>query len=563
MKNLLQLFRFTFEDSSNGLTTSSPFFVLLLACISGFFCAVCGIALMSAAAYIIASAALHPPLYTLALAITLVRACGIGRAVFRYLDRCLSHDATFRLLTKLRTYAYSRVEQLLPLKGPGDSQGELLRHLTADIDYLKDFYLKIFAPTFIAFLLTVGTIFFLLPLSTFAAAAMLAAYMICFLLPYLFDTGSDTHKDLPQAISFYQSECIDTMRGFADIKAANCEAAVQCRLRTSAKKIEQAQQRHSQRIRLADTCIDFLLSLTLLFIFACLIPAVSKGYITGIDLAIYLLAVQTVLQELRPLPDAYRCYHKAKSCARHFFSLTPQALKAEMFSAQAPYIPSSPLQEFILTAHNVTFSYDNCPPVLQDISFQIKTGEKIAIIGESGCGKSTLFHLLLRLWNPDNGCFILNKKPYTSYKPNEIRAFFSTASQDCYIFNDTIEGNFRRLYPAITHKEITAALTSAKLDSFISGLPQGLQTSLGENACRLSGGQRQRLILAYAFASTAPILLLDEPTAGLDTKTACEVFQTILKNLSGRTLILITHDLPLLKSMNRVFILKSRKLYER
>jgi len=229
---------------------------------------------------------------------------------------------------------------------------------------------------------------------------------------------------------------------------------------------------------------------------------------------------------------------------------------------KVPYSPSLSQKKCILAAHNVTFAYDNCPPVLEDIFFQIEAGEKVAIIGESGCGKSTLFHLLLRLWNPDNGCFILNKKPYTAYAPNEIRAFFATASQDCYIFNDTIEGNFRRLYPSITHKEITAALTSAKLDSFISGLPQGLQTSLGENACRLSGGQRQRLILAYAFASTAPILLLDEPTAGLDTKTACEVFQTILKNLTGRTLILITHDLPLLKAMNRVLILKNGKLYE-
>lgn len=560
MKNLLQLFRFTYEDSFNNPKASSPLFVLLLACISGLFCAVCGIALMSAAAYIIASAALHPPLYTLALAITLVRACGIGRAVFRYLDRCLSHDATFRLLTQLRTYAYSTVEQLLPLKGPGDSQGELLHHLTADIDYLKDFYLKVFAPPVIAFLLTLGTIFFLLPLSTFATSAMLTAYLICFLLPYIFDNSSDVQQDLPQAISIYQSECIDTMRGFADIKAANCEAAVQDRLHVYAKNFEKVQQLQSQRIRFADTCIDFLLSITLLFIFACLIPAASEGHITGIDLAIYLLAVQTVLQELRPLPDACRCYRKAKSCAEHFFSLTPQP--SDTLSVKVPYSPSLSQKKCILAAHNVTFAYDNCPPVLEDIFFQIEAGEKVAIIGESGCGKSTLFHLLLRLWNPDNGCFILNKKPYTAYAPNEIRAFFATASQDCYIFNDTIEGNFRRLYPSITHKEITAALTSAKLDSFISGLPQGLQTSLGENACRLSGGQRQRLILAYAFASTAPILLLDEPTAGLDTKTACEVFQTILKNLTGRTLILITHDLPLLKAMNRVLILKNGKLYE-
>ena len=206
----------------------------------------------------------------------------------------------------------------------------------------------------------------------------------------------------------------------------------------------------------------------------------------------------------------------------------------------------------------LSFSYEGQLPILQKLNFSLQNGEKLAILGESGSGKTTLFHLLLRLWEPDQGRLSLNSRSYTEYSAAEIRSYFAAAAQSCYIFNETIRECFQRLYPGIADETIWQALEIAQLAAVLREHPDGLERKTGPDGALLSGGQRQRLLLALAFASPAPILLLDEPTAGLDAANSAALTSSFLRHFAQRTLLVITHDQQLADKMDRCLYLSPR-----
>ena len=513
--------------------------------------------LMAAAAYIITSAALQPPLYTLALAITAVRFCGIARAAFRYLERYLSHDAAFRLLGVLRAYAYEQMEQRVPLKLRQYSQGIFLNRLLNDIDILKDFYLRVFAPISSAFLMLLSLAALLSFYSLSASLILLAAFAFCLLVPLLQNQQHASAK-LDQVIADYKNECIDAWQGISDIKANGYENTALSRLSSKAAKITHCRYQSAKTSSHIDTLVSGAASLALLALFACLIPLVRSGELTGIILGVLLLSTQSGMESLLALPEAYRCLETARLTARNFFTALPPQ-NTVTTAKQAQHFPSSAL----LTAENICFSYESGLPILQDISFSIQPGERVAIIGTSGSGKSTLFNLLLRLWDAQSGSFSWQGTPYSDLTNQFIRENIRAITQNTYIFSTTIRDNFQKLYPAVTDPAINTAMTKAQLTEFLAALPLGLDTYVGENGCQLSGGQRQRLAIARALVEPAKLILLDEPTTGLDNKTAEKFMQTLLAANKGTALLFITHDLRLLNYMDRTLLLKDGHLSER
>lgn len=517
-------------------------------------------ALMAASAYIITSAALKPPLYTLSMAITAVRFFGISRALLRYLERYLSHDASFRLLGLLRAFAYKQLESRIPLKLQASSQGIFLNHLINDIDVLKDFYLRVFSPISSAFLMLLTLCIVLSFYSRNSVFLLVLAFAVCLAIPitaYLRQKKNQASLDL--AISSYKDACIDAWLGLADIKASGSEASQSAHLQSAAHAITQKRLTSNKQINISDHIAASFCSAALLAIFACLIPVVRSNELSGITLAVLLLTIQSGFETFALLPEACRSLQAAHQTGQHFFEEKPPHTSTELTASP---LNEKNIETSLLAAQNVCFSYDESRLILKNISFSIKPGEKVAIIGASGSGKSTLFHLLLHLWQGQSGSLLWEGQNYDCISPEKLRQDIRAITQNTYIFTGTIRTNFTKIYPQITDEEIFAALKKAQLDEFIQSSELLLNRPVGENGRLLSGGQRQRLGIARALAQPAKLLLLDEPTAGLDSKTADNFMQTLLKNQKGSAMLLITHDEHLLKYMDRILLLQEGVLTE-
>jgi len=213
-----------------------------------------------------------------------------------------------------------------------------------------------------------------------------------------------------------------------------------------------------------------------------------------------------------------------------------------------------------ITFNNVAFEYLKDHPVLHDVSFQLAPGDRLGVVGPTGSGKSTLSNLLLRLFDPNQGAITLDDKDLRDYRVAELRNQFAVVHQETVLFSTTVAENIRFARPDASMEEIVKAATQANAHEFITSLPDGYNTLVGERGMKLSGGERQRISLARAFLKDAPILVLDEPTSSLDVHTEGAILETIQKLMQGKTTIMIAHRPSTLRDCNFILILESGRV---
>lgn len=536
-------------------------FYMLSALILTVLTAFSAIGLLATGAYLIATAALHPPLYTLTLPILGVRCFGITRAVLRYGERYIAHDATFRILSRLRTTTYDRLEQSSPVKTQTKTSAELCDMLLHQVDTLKDFYLRILAPLSAAIIVAIFITLLIGYYLPKLALCLLAAFLLIGLvIPSLINYKNRLAQ---QQIEEYRLQLhnsfIDTIRGNAELTAFNRLPDFIAKIEKLTDDANNKKRYFFRRQALADTTTDICIALIIIIAFYFLTPLIAKHYFTGIQLAVLILVLQSTFELAFPLPAIWQYYATAIHSAKQLFSL-PITKRQSTTIANPNNLPTDSMN--VLAVNELYFAYSAELPVLKNITFNIKHGERIALVGANGSGKSTLMALLLNLYQPQQGTLQLKGINYTSYSPENIRNHFAVATQEMHLFQDTIRNNFAILHPHATEKQISSALNKAELTSFIKTLPQGLDTFIGHNGQSLSGGQRQRLILALALLKPTPIILLDEPTKGLDDVTADKIITTLLTLPKEQTLFLITHDLTALQKMDRIIVLEGGTIIE-
>lgn len=520
------------------------------------------VALIGTSAWLISTAALHPSIADLGVSVVGVRFFGISRGIFRYLERLVSHNVTFRLLARLRVWFYEKLEPLAPARLMEYKSGDLLARVIGDVETLENFYVRVISPSVTAILVGLIVSIFFASFYPLIAFALLGLFLILgLILPLLAQLVSrKPGQRLVTQRAYIQTQLVDGIQGLADLLAfgRGKDRADQI---ASAGKHYGTTQKQMARINGIHSALGTLLTnLGLWFVLFLVIPQVTTGNIKGVMLGTFALMTFASFEAVNPLPLAAQMWNSSREAAKRLFEVVDvaPAVKDDIRDSRLGNRSSS------IEVSNITFSYPGQTlPALQDISFTVPEGKSIAIVGPSGAGKSTIANLLLRFWEYESGGISLGGESLKSLNQDEVRKRCALVSQNSYFFNTSIYENLRLAHPHVSREEMETAAKSAQIHGFIANLPRGYETFIGEQGLRLSGGERQRLAIARVLLKDAPILILDEPTANLDPITEKQVLDTLFDVMRGKTSLLITHRLVGLENMDEILVMDHGRIVER
>ncbi len=517
------------------------------------------VGLMGTSAFLISSAALHPDLGALQVAIVGVRFFGITRGVFRYAERLTSHDVTFRLLARLRTWFFQALEPLAPARLLEYRSGDLLARIISDVESLEYFYVRGLAPPLVAALVAAGmTVFF--ALVDMRLAWVYLAFMLLLgiglpMLMWILSRRPGTELVARRAV--LQSRLVEGIQGLADILAFGRGGSWSEGLAADGNACNQTQRDLASLTGISNASSIMLVNLGMLAVLMLAIPIVAAGHITGVMLGVLTLSALAGFEAVIPLAPAALTLASSFQSARRLFDVVDAApaVRDPLGGDRVSHAPQFNANHDLIIS-NLSFTYPGQPvPALQEITFQLPPGKRIAIVGPSGAGKSTLINLLLRFWDYSQGRILLDGHDFHEYTQEHIRDLFSVISQRSYFFNDTIRRNLLLARPAATGSDLQFATQIAHIHDFIAGLPDGYETIIGERGFRLSGGERQRLAIARAVLKNASIMMLDEPTANLDPHTERQFLDTLFTQVRSKSLLLITHRLVGLENVDEILVL--------
>lgn len=566
------------------LALLAPFWPwVLLSILLGFGTIGSGIGLMAASAWIIASAALHPSIAVLQVAIVGVRFFGLARGVFRYAERLVSHEATFRLLARLRTRFYAEIEPLAPARLMVYRSGDLLARIISDMEILQNFYVRVVAPPVVALLISLAMWFFLRQYDWRFGTALLGFFLAAGIgLPLV--VGRLTRPVSEQQVAVHgelSATLVDALQGAAELVAYNGEAAQLASVRVLDQRLVALQARAAWISGLQAAFGTWLSSAAVLAILAMAVPAVRSGGLAGVDLAVLVLAVAASFEAVAPLAPSAQHLEASLAAGRRLFgivevppatsgrpSVSPVSRGDDLRHGQAS--PEA-LPTFFSTGdgpeiefRELRFRYSpDDPYALDGVDFALQAGQQLSVVGPSGAGKSTLVNLLLGFWDYEHGSIRVRGRELHGLDRHEVRRLIGVVSQDPYLFNATIADNLRVACPSATLQDIERASQRAHLDEFVQTLPRGYDTWIGELGLRLSGGERQRLAIARVLLKDAPILVLDEATAHLDPITEQAVLASIHVLLEGRTTLVITHWLHSLALAGEIAVMQAGRIVAR
>lgn len=523
--------------------------------------------LMSTSAYLIARAAQHPETVLLLwVPVVGVRFFGIFRGVFRYAERYFSHDVTFRLLKEIRVHVYRLVEPLLPEGGDRLRNGDLLARLVADVDTLQNEFLGLRAPVAIAaagLVLAGALAAWMHPwLAAVLVGCLLAAG---FALPWMADRlarrGAARRVTLRAELS---QHLVETMNGLTDVLAFGAEDRAAARLdglQRDWRRLEVGLHRASGLTAAATAAFTHL---TVAAVAAVGVFLVQAGRLPGILLPVAALLAMAAFEAVGRLPEAFETRGAIEEARRRLADLEGRHPGVEVAPVTEP-VPERPR----IVVRHVRFRYRPGDPwVLRDVSLTLAPGRHLALVGPSGAGKSSVVAVLARLHEFQFGSITLSagdlpRVDIRRFDPEAVRARMAVVEQFPHVFDATLRQNLLVARPGATDAELRRALAIAGLETLVGGLPDGLDTPVGERGLALSGGERKRLAIARAVLKDAPILLLDEPTEGLDPALARRVMRSVLAWARERAVLWITHSVDDLDLVDDVLVMDGGRIVQR
>ena len=490
-----------------------------------------------------------------------VRGLAIGRTVARYFEKLVTHDATFRILAKLRVQVFSKIIPLSPAVLNRYRNSDLLNRLVSDVDTLDSLYLRLLAPFFSAVFvitaMTIGLSFINTPLALGLGTFLL---LLLIAIPTIFyRLGQQFGERLIQTRAAYRTQFLEFIQAQAELLLFNAEDRLKEKMVTIEKNWQADQDKEAKLSGFSSALVMFLNGLLV-----CGILWFSSQADFGDDeyrmafIALFTFAALAAVEIIMPLGAAFL----------HIGQVIAAANRVTEIVEQKPLVEFNDNVKFeekvnLISAKDLSFAYpEQEDPVLKNLTLDLHQGQKIAILGKTGSGKSTLLQLLVRNYDTNQGELLLAEKPISAYSENTLRNQMCFLTQRVHVFSDTLRQNlqFARL-EKISDEKMTEVLNQVGLGKLLEQ-EQGLNLWLGDGGRPLSGGEQRRLGLARILLNNAPILLLDEPTEGLDRETERRILRLILQHAENKTLIMVTHRLTVIEQFDKICVIDEGKLIE-
>ncbi|MEU3346317.1 thiol reductant ABC exporter subunit CydD [Streptomyces sp. NPDC006700] len=520
------------------------------------------VGLMATSGWLISRASQQPPVLYLMVAVTATRAFGIGRAVFRYAERLVSHDAVLRMLADTRVAVHRRLERLAPAGLRRMRRGDLLTRLVADVDALQDYWLRWLLPAGAALTVSAASVAFtawLLP----EAGAVLAAGLLAAGAGVPVITAAVARRAehrLAPARGALATRVTELLTGTAELTVAGALPARTAETRRADLLLTRIASRAATATALGDGLTALISGLTVAAAALVGVQAVADGRLGGVAMAVVVLTPLAAFEAVLGMPLAVRHRHQVRRSAERVHEVldAPEPVREPELPLPAPASP------FPLTVSDLTARYAGQDrAALTGVDLTLQEGRRVAVVGPSGSGKTTLAQVLLRFLDAEAGTYTVGGVDARALAGDDVRRLVGLCAQDAHLFDSSLRENLLLARKDATEADLRDALARARLLGWVDALPDGLDTLVGEHGARLSGGQRQRLALARALLADFPVLVLDEPAEHLDLATADALTADLLAATEGRTTLLITHRLAGLEAVDEVIVLDEGRVVQR
>ena len=498
----------------------------------------------------------------LAMPLLSIAALIVVRSLFQYWQNAVSHHTANVVKIRLREEAYDHALKLGPGFADRNRTGDLVLTLVEGIERLETFFGQYLSQIIVSAIAPIAIFAYMVTLDLYIALIFLAFALVTLAVPAVFHRWNRNNSyRRRRSYGELGSEFLDSVQGLATLKSFG-------QSKQRGKELEQrinSLYRSTMGVVAANQATS---GTSILFMATGAAVALAVGAIRvsngDMDLRPLLIVLMLGVEVFRPMRELVNLYHQGMatlSAAQSVFGILdePVAILEPETTSEVPVTEIEPE----VTFEGVTFGYDGGHrAALEDVSFELRNSETLGVVGASGAGKSTLVWLMYRFHDPQSGAIKLGGHDLRDLPLGTIRDNISVVTQDTYLFHGTVADNLRFGKPDATPQELEEAARAANAHDFISRLPHGYETVVGERAVRLSGGQRQRLAIARALLKDAPILLLDEALSSVDAENEAVIQDALDRLMENRTTLVIAHRLSSVINADRILVLDDGQAVE-